>query len=641
MNTIEEVKSRLDIVDIISENVKLRKSGKNYVGFCPFHTNTRTPAFVVFPDTGTWRCFGECNDGGDIFKYVMKREGYDFREALKVLAERAGVQLEPLTPERIERDEHTEHLRKILEDAVVFFRYQLANTDAGKQVREHLAAKRGIQPQTEELWELGYAPNSWDASMRYLTEKGYTVEDILEAGLLTKNEEGKIYDRFRHRIIFPIRDLSGKMSGFGGRVINPDDIPKYLNSPQSPIFDKSGMLYGMDKARKEIRRKDQAVIVEGYFDAILVYQEGFQNVISPMGTALTEKHMRQLKRYTRNFILALDPDAAGQKATIRGLEVAREALDHTRDLVFDAKGLIHHESRLQADLRVCTLPEGLDPDEIVLRNAAEWENIINQSKPIIYHVLDSLTQGKNINDPKTKSDIAAKILPLVQDVADPVERNAYHQQIARVLRIDEKSLMRLANASRHKKKWNKQADAPRTAFQRLIQKEVDGSEKVRMLEREVLQFLIHDPESIYQINRFLQSKDLERISSEEFLGTDHQEVAEVILSSLRQTDFEAVDFVKNEIENRFQDLLKINRLEPNKSEAENSSFREVEETIRLIMQIRLDGVKRKISDFQYIQENRQDSQDSSQTDVHELVLSQIQMRGKLDRALAKPIQFEG
>jgi len=188
MNSIEEIKSRLDIVDVVSENVRLRKSGKNYIGFCPFHANTRTPAFVVFPDSGTWRCFGECNEGGDIFRYVMKREGWDFKEALKYLAERAGVRLEPLTPQRKEQNERSEYLRKLLEDAVIFYRAQLTTTDAGRQALAYLVEKRGITEQTAEIWGIGYAPSSWDAALNYLLAKGYAKEDILEAGLITEKE---------------------------------------------------------------------------------------------------------------------------------------------------------------------------------------------------------------------------------------------------------------------------------------------------------------------------------------------------------------------------------------------------------------------------------------------------------------------
>ena len=382
MNAIEEIKNRIDIVDLISEDVKLRKSGKNYTGFCPFHTNTRTPAFVVFPDTATWRCFGECNEGGDIFRYVMKKEGWDFKEALRALAERAGVRLEPLTPQRKEEMARSDQLRRLLDDAVIFYRSQILQTEAGRKALEYLVEKRGIREDTAEGWGLGYAPDSWDAALNFFTGKGYPQQDLIDAGLVTEREGGGVYDRFRHRLMFPIRDAGGRMTGFGGRVLNPDDIPKFINSPQTIIFDKSSVLYGLDHARKAIRKENQAVIVEGYLDVIVLHQEGFRNAVSPMGTALTEAHMRQLKRFTRRIVMALDPDAAGIKATLRGLEVAREALDRTAEMVFDARGLLHTEARLQADLRVSALPDELDPDEIVLRDPQEWRELIENAKPI-------------------------------------------------------------------------------------------------------------------------------------------------------------------------------------------------------------------------------------------------------------------
>ncbi|MEK6221060.1 MAG: DNA primase, partial [Chloroflexota bacterium] len=359
MSSIEEVKDRLDIVEIVSETVHLKRAGKNYSGFCPFHTNTRTPAFVVFPDTGTWRCFGECSEGGDVFKYVMKREGWDFPEALNNLAERAGVELRKFTPQQEAQKEENDRLRTLLEEAAVFFVHQLTKTDAGKSAQSYLD-KRGLSAEIIELFELGYAPQGWDNAEKHFIEKGYTQQEMLDTGLLTQSEAGKIYDRFRNRIMFPIRDGRGKMAGFGARAINPDDVPKYLNSPQTVLFDKSNLLYGLDKARKSIRAEDQVVIVEGYLDVIMPYQAGYTNLVSPMGTALTEHQLRFLKRLTRRIVLALDADAAGVKATLRGLEVARSTLDRETEILFDARGLLKHEGRLKADIRVSTLPENMD-----------------------------------------------------------------------------------------------------------------------------------------------------------------------------------------------------------------------------------------------------------------------------------------
>jgi len=276
MSTIDEVKSRIDIVDLVSEaGVKLRKAGRNYTGFCPFHDNKRTPAFVVWPETGTWRCFGQCNEGGDIFKFVMKKEGWDFKEALQNLAQRAGVELEQYTPQQEAQKEVYESLRDLLEEAVLYYRNHLLQN---QDVLQYLHEKRGLTDATIETFGLGYAPQGWDHALKHFTERGYSEQDLIDSGLLTVREDDeetgeredgttgkrKTYDKFRHRLMIPIRDERGRMAGFGARALEEDQIPKYLNSPQTATFDKGRLLYGLDRARKPIRAADQVVIVEGY-----------------------------------------------------------------------------------------------------------------------------------------------------------------------------------------------------------------------------------------------------------------------------------------------------------------------------------------------------------------------------------------
>ena len=640
MNSIDEIRNRLDIVDIISESVKLRRSGKNYTGFCPFHTNTRTPAFVVFPDTGSWRCFGECNEGGDVFQYVMKKEGVDFKEALKMLAERAGIQLEPLTPQKKEENERENHLRKLLEEAIIFYRHQLIDSDPGKLARTYLREKRGINPDTEETWELGYAPKSWDAALNYFKNKGYPISDIVEAGLLTKNQDGKVYDRFRHRIMIPIRNMSGLITGFGGRILDPEDVPKFINSPQSILFDKSGILYGLDKARRAIRSENQAVIVEGYFDVIVVHQEGFHNVVSPMGTALTEVQIRMLKRFTRRITLALDPDAAGQKATLKGLEVAREALDHNSDPVFDARGLIHYESRLQADLRVSTLPDELDPDEIVIQDPKIWEQIIQKAQPIIYHVLESLTQGQDLDDPKIKSTIAAQILPLVKDVSSPIERDAYRQQIARILKVDERVLLETASPSKRPRRYRKQTPQSESQPAHTAKLEFNEQGKVNMIERGILAYLLKKPESKYKIDRFLRSNELDQLMETDFSNTENQHTAQIIFNSLSQGDLDPLDFIAEKVEDEaFLNELEQPELSQSSDEdLKNTDLRALEEAARMILQARQLSVNQQIRDFRFMQTSQKEEGNDDLRVVHQgRLLDLIKKRGLLDLALSKPV----
>ncbi|MCU0486171.1 MAG: DNA primase [Anaerolineales bacterium] len=544
-------------MDLVSETVQLRHSGKNYTGFCPFHANTRTPSFVVFPETGTWRCFGQCNEGGDIFRFVMKKEGWDFPEALRALAERAGVQLRPQTPQAQETAEEHDRLRQLLEEAVLFFRHQLLNTPPGQEAQAYLL-KRGISLETQEVFGLGYAPQSWDSLLNHFKSKRYSEKDLIETGLVSEREPGDpkrgVYDRFRHRFMIPIRDERGRMAGFGARILNPDDVPKFLNSPQTPIFDKGHLLYGLDRARRQIRALDQVVIVEGYLDVIALHQAGFSNAVSPMGTALTETQLGLIKRFSRRIVLALDPDAAGAKATLRGLQLARQTLDRENEVAFDARGLLGHEARLQADIRVTTLPEGMDPDDVVLRDPAEWERILAQAKPVVVHVMETLAAGQDLDDPKVKADLARQVLPLIEDVPDAVEREAYRQRLARLLRIDEVAMARMHGAAGkgagRRSTGSASRGQPQTGGKSVAEK--SGSGTPRMFETPAFRMevfclgvLMRRPDLVYRIDRVLQQYDLPRLSELDFQYSEHQAIFELVLESLAQDVSEPLAFVLN------------------------------------------------------------------------------------------------
>ena len=542
MTAIDEIKARINIVDLVSETVKLRKAGKNYSGFCPFHTNTRTPAFVVFPESGTWRCFGQCNEGGDIFGFVMKKEGWDFHQALEELALRAGIVLEPLTPEKVALEEEESRLITLLEETVTYFHHHLVNNPSGKRALDYLE-KRGLETKTIETFSLGYALNSWDALLQHFTSKGYSVEELNQAGLITERSDGSgFYDRFRNRIMFPIRDGRGRMSGFGARILDPEDIPKFINSPQTILFDKSRLLYGLDLARKMIRSQDQVVIVEGYLDVILLHQAGFINTVSPMGTALTEEQLQQLKHLTRKIILALDADAAGEKATMRGLEVARQALDRSNEISFDARGLLKQEARLDADLRVTTLPDGLDPDEVVLRDPDEWKKILSAARPIVMHVMQTLAADKDLNDPKEKSKIAEQVLPLIEDLPNPIERDAYRQQLSRLLRIDERSLVSFAVSSSR----TRERTSGRKRSQQIANR-ISGlstpAQRTFTLESHILQLLFYKPDSLHFLNRNLQRAGMERLSQKDLEFSKHQVMLVLIQNALEQDQLDVHQYI--------------------------------------------------------------------------------------------------
>jgi len=451
MTVTDEIKSRLDIVDVISDSVQLRKSGSSYTGFCPFHPNTRTPAFVVFPHTQTWRCFGACAEGGDLFSFVMKKEGWDFKETLTHLANRAGVELTPADPQDKVRRAVEDKLSDLLEGVADYYSQLLLFAPQAEYARQYIL-ERGLSDETVSTFKIGYALNSWDACRNHFSMQGYSDEDLEDAGLLTLNEEkGTRYDRFRNRLMIPIRDVKGRIVGFGARTLDPDGLPKYLNSPQTAVFDKSRLLFGIDLARRHIKSERQVVIVEGYMDVMQAWQAGYLNVVAQMGTALTEAQLRLLKRFTKRFILALDADAAGGQATLRSLEVAREVLDRGADARFNARGLVRHEGRLQADIRIVTLPESTDPDKIIRTDPELWPQLIDQAKPVVEYVIDVLVENLDMGDAKAKAAVAQQVLPLIDDVNNLVEREHYRQLLARRLQVDERILLKIALPSKSRR----------------------------------------------------------------------------------------------------------------------------------------------------------------------------------------------
>jgi DNA primase len=627
MSQIDEIKSRLDIVDLVTETVQLRRSGKNYVGFCPFHSNTRTPAFVVFPESGTWRCFGQCNEGGDIFRFVMKKEGWDFSEALRSLAEKAGVQLRLPTPQEQEQADAHERLRNLLEAAATFYRHHLLNTPAGAQSLDYLR-RRGLGETVIEAFGLGYAPDTWEAASGHFREKGYSPEELIAAGLVTQNERGDIYDRFRRRIVFPIRDERGRMAGFGGRVLDPNDIPKFINSPQTAVFDKSGLLYGLDNARRAIRSLDQAVIVEGYLDVIALHQAGYANAVSPMGTALSEAQLRLLKRFTRRIVLALDADAAGDKATLRGLQVARQALEHTSEPVFDARGLLSHEARLQADIRVATLPAGLDPDDVVLRDPAEWERLIAEARPVVIHVMEVLAAGRDLEDAKVKPEIAAQVLPLIREVPDPLERETYRQRLARLLRVDE-SMLQVETGPAPPRRRRKE----RSSLESLAPPPALSVSSRQPLEEHCLGLLLRRPDLVYRVDRALQEEGLQRLAGGDFERVEHQMIFQVIQESLTQDLTEPLNYALNSLslplmEQADRLLARTGKLD---AKPEVNEARLLEDLLRALLELRRRALRQNMEHVRYLMEEAPQESGPADAQVGEYLQTMVQYAELLKR----------
>jgi len=632
MSTIDEIKSRIDIVDLVSEaGVKLRHAGKNYTGFCPFHDNKHTPAFVVWPETGTWRCFGQCNEGGDIFKFVMKREGLDFKEALQKLAARAGVELKEYQRETPQQKEAFENLRKLLEDAVIYYRSQLF---ANKDILNYLREKRGLTDSTIETFGLGYTPPGYDNLLKHFAPKGYSEQELIDAGMLSvrdaesqaSSRQSHSFDRFRNRIMIPIRDEQGRMAGFGARIVDQNDIPKFLNSPETPIFSKGRLLYGLDRARKPIRTADQAVIVEGYLDVIALHQAGYENVVSPMGTALTEDQMRLLKKFTRKIVLALDPDVAGQKAVLRGLDAARSAMDKEGELGFDARGLLRNEARLQADLRVATMPDDLDPDEIVARDKEEWKNLIENAKPIVTHVMETLAAGQNINDPKVKNQIAAQVLPLIEDLPNALERDTYRQALSRMLRVDERALIGTQVQGPKARRARQTQESQKQVVEKSpVVVSISSSKKA---EEYLISVLFRKPELLYKLDRRLEEGKLTPLAAEDFDYTDYQILFNLIREAVVQDKTEHHEFVIGSIPESLRDLSQnllkqTERLDPIEE-------RLVEELLRGIKRIREDATSEMLVQHQFLQREAQEIGDLNSVTLYQ---SEVLKLTRLKRAL--------
>ena len=414
-SVIEEIKQRLDIVDVISSYIKLEKVGANYRALCPFHSEKK-PSFFVSPARQIWHCFGACNEGGDIFKFVMKIEGVEFGDALRILAKRAGVELKPRDPAL---QTARKRLYDICEIAAKFFEKQLSSTKKGEKVKEYLY-KRGIKDESIYEWRLGYAPDVKDALSKFLRSRGFKEEEIIKAGLAIRKDEGGIYDRFRSRIIFPIFDLNSQVIGFGGRIFGKEDeVAKYMNIPNTLLYDKSKVLYGLNKSKMFIRQEDNCVLVEGYIDAIMSYQAGVKNVVAVSGTALTPFHLKILKRYTNNLTTSFDMDIAGNSATKRGIDLAQKE---------------------EFNIKVVIMPKGLDPADIILQHPEDWENLVKSAKSIMEFYFESAFSSHDANTAGGKREISNILIPVIVNIPNKIEQSHWIGELSKKLGVSEQSI---------------------------------------------------------------------------------------------------------------------------------------------------------------------------------------------------------
>ncbi len=439
MSASDEVRARLDIVDVVGDYVPLKRAGRVYKGLCPFH-DERTPSFTVFPDSGNWRCFGACATGGDAFDFVMRIENLDFRRALEQLARRVGVELEAPSAAAAARQEAQDRLREACSAALDYYHRLLLRSSEAEGARDYLKG-RGFDSATAQAFQLGFAPADGRSLCQQLRAAGFAEEELLEAGLARRREgQGGIYDYFRGRLMIPIHDAAGRVIGFGARTLEAGGIPKYLNSPQSPLFDKSHTLFGLHRAAREIRSGGVAVVVEGYTDVIRAHRAGFGNVVASLGTAITEAQVKLLAGYASQVVLALDADAAGQAATLRGLEVARQAAVGQALPQPTGRGGVRYHARASVELKVARLPAGMDPDDVLRTDPEGWRQMIDQARPVLEHLFGALTADLNLADPSHKGQAAERLLPVVAGIGDPVSRRAWLGNLAIRLGLDERVL---------------------------------------------------------------------------------------------------------------------------------------------------------------------------------------------------------
>ena len=596
MSVIDEVKDRLDIVEVIQSYVPLKKAGRSYKGLCPFHSE-KTPSFVVFPETGTWHCFGACDTGGDVLTFIMKQENLDFGEALRMLAKRAGVELQPRSPEAAEAEKRLDLLREINRAASTYFHHLLLNSDEAARARTYLE-KRGLNQTTLDRFQVGYALDQWDGLLRYLTSKGYAIADIAEVGLISerKDKSGQ-YDQFRGRVIFPICDQRGRTIGFGGRILG-DGEPKYLNSPQTPLFDKSRVLFGLDQAKQGIRTAGEVIIVEGYMDVLMAHQHGINNVVAQMGTALTEAQLDLLKRHTQRIVLALDSDAAGDQATLRGLDVARQVMDREVVPVPSARGRIRFEERLVADIRIASLPVGRDPDEVIRASPSRWAQLVAQAKPVMDYYFDALTADLDLSTAADKAEAVRLLGPLVAEIGDQVQRTHYLQQLARMVQIDERTLWQQI---RHAARGGRPTRPSREASDR------DPGKTSLSLDEHCLSFVLCYPHLLAQADETLQANDEEPLHAEDLNRAEDR----VILAAWRHwlelggsTDVRAAfyDTLDENLQDRVDILILVQKGQP---PAPDELLRD--KFLDAVAQLRLRNLQREIHELRFLLEDTKDS----------------------------------
>ena len=493
---IEEIKNRLNVLDVVGSYVKLTKTGVNHRGICPFHAE-KGPSFFVSPGRQMWKCFG-CGAGGDIFEFTKRIEGVEFGDALRILAQKAGVELKRENPQlRTER----QRLYEICDLACSFFEKQLRGSEWGIKAKDYLL-KRGITEESIKKWRLGYSPDTWQGLSDFLVGRGYTRNEIIRAGLAVQSEKGNNpYDRFRGRIIFPIFDISSQPIGFGARIFKEADkkeTAKYINTPQTMLYDKSNVLYGINYAKVAIRKGNNCVLTEGYTDAIMCHQAGFENTVAVSGTALTPRHLTLLKRYTENLLLAFDMDLAGDNATKRGITLA------------ESQGF---------NLKIIDTYSGAkDPAEIIQENPKNWQDSIEKARSLMDYYFDSSLSRLDKSTPSGKKEIAKIILPAIKRLPNKIEQSHWVGKLAQKLDVKEEAIMAEMSSLRGESVIPGLTRNPETNLDSRFR----GNDKVadngtegrkKLIEEKIISLIAKDPASLNLIEDYHHNLFCEKTKS--------------------------------------------------------------------------------------------------------------------------------
>ena len=584
---VEEVKNRCDIANVISEYMPIKQSGSNYKGLCPFH-GEKTPSFHISSSKQIYKCFG-CGEGGDVINFVMKMENLDFIDAVKLLANKCGIEINNnMNEEDKLRMEKSKKYQDIHLEAARFY---FANLLKGKNPGYDYLRKRGLDDKTIKKFGLGYSQKSWNELMDYLLSKGYDKQDLVQCGLVNHKAEGnKYYDRFRNRVMFPIFDYRGNVIGFGGRVLD-DSLPKYLNSPDSLIFNKRYNLYGLNFSRKNIVDRT-IILVEGYMDLISLFQYGVRNVVATLGTALTEQQGNLIKRYADTAIISYDSDEAGVKATLRAIEIL---------------------SKIGINVKIINLKDCKDPDEFVRKyGLEEYKKAIGDSSHYIKFRIDHLRKSFNLEKDEERVKFAKEASKIIKELKSPVEVDYYTNYIAKQINISTESIKKEVYGKDYNKVYNKQNNKyTNKKVEKVIEKpkaikkgkelveetliklllENKKIREITLLKVEESDFLLNESKEI--LNYIIKNRDLDKITIDKIkslnISEEYLKDLEIIsLDSIDMNDIKSIDeIVKNLKKNNLQEQMNILLQEQKNIELQKQNKDDLKEVDVKVMEIAL------------------------------------------------------